>query len=313
MHKLYTRRAILKKLLAATGGVIISGFGDYPVFSTPNTRSDLTGSGFIIEGFGREETYSIKKLTKLLFNAAGGISNFIKKGDIVLLKPNLSWARSPHLGATTNPELISSVVELCREAGAKKVRIADNTIHDARRCFAVTGAGAVSQKVGADLVFPRSSLMKNTKINGRRLENWPVFVPFMEADKIINIPIAKHHSLTGLTIGMKNWIGAVGGRRDVLHQDIHQAVVDLATYFKPTLILIDAGRILVRNGPSGGSPSDVSVTRKLILSDDQVAADALASTLFGFKPEEIEYIKLAEEQGLGNMDFSRLTFKRVVM
>ena len=126
----------------------------------------------------------------------------------------------------------------------------------------------------AELVMPRSSMMKERNLQGNRLTLWPVFVPLLEADKIINLPIAKHHSLSGLSLGMKNWIGAVGGRRNALHQDIHQVIVDMAQYFKPTLTLIDAIRIMVRNGPSGGRASDVEVKNQLILSDDQVAADS---------------------------------------
>jgi uncharacterized protein (DUF362 family) len=205
------------------------------------------------------------------------------------------------------------VIELCYEAGAKKVRIADHTIHDARRCFAITGAGSVAKKTGAELVFPRSSLMKEMKINGHRLDVWPVFIPLVEADKLINIPVAKDHGLSTLTIGIKNWIGGVGGRRYALHQDIHQTIVDLAQFFKPTLTLIDATRILVSNGPSGGSASDVVVKDTLILSDDQVAADALAAGLFGIKAEDLGFISLGERWGLGTSDLRQLNRKKVVL
>jgi uncharacterized protein (DUF362 family) len=217
------------------------------------------------------------------------------------------------MAATTNPELLKCVVDLCYEAGAKKVRIADNTINDARRCFALSRAGAIAKESRADLIVPRSSMMKKMKIQGQRLKEWPVFVPVIEADKLINLPVAKHHSLTRLTLGMKNWIGAVGGRRSSLHQDIHQISVDLARFFKPTITLIDATRILVRNGPSGGSLSDVAIKNSLILSNDPVAADARASLLFGIDPGDIGYIKLAAEQGLGTYDFQKLDQKQVTL
>ena len=157
------------------------------------------------------------------------------------------------------------------------------------------------------------SLMKKMKIHGHRLDVWPVFVPFKEADKVINLPIAKHHSLCDLTLGMKNWIGAVGGRRNALHQDIHQTIVDLAQFFKPTLTLIDAIMVLTRNGPSGGSLSDVVAKNMLILSDDPVAADAKASMLFGYNPADLRFIELGRKWGLGTYDFQQLKQKKVIL
>jgi uncharacterized protein (DUF362 family) len=230
------------------------------------------------------------------------MKRFVSKGDVVAIKPNLSWARSPEMAATTNPDVLEAVVELCGEAGAGKVRIVDHTIHDARRCFALSGAGQVAERTGADLVFPRSTLMRKMRIHGSRLDVWPVFVPLVEADSVINLPIAKTHGLSTLTLGMKNWIGGVGGRRHALHQDIHQTIVDLAQFFKPAVTLIDAIRILERNGPSGGSPQDVAVKNTLILSDDPVAADARAAELFGLAPDEVGAIALARKQGLGTAD-----------
>ena len=171
----------------------------------------------------------------------------------------------------------------------------------------------VAKKTGADLVYPRSSLMKTMKLGGYRLGSWSVFVPLVEADKLINLPVAKHHSLCNLTLGMKNWIGGVGGSRRSLHQDIHQTIVDLAHFFKPTVTLIDATRIMTKNGPSGGSINDVSVTNTLILSDDPVAADAKATLLFNRKPKEIGFIRIAQKQGLGTYNFQRLHQKKVVL
>jgi uncharacterized protein (DUF362 family) len=231
----------------------------------------------------------------------------------VVIKPNISWARAPQLAATTHPEVLEAVVELCQEAGAKRVRIADNTIHDARRCFAITGAGMVAKNTGAELIYPRSSLMRNMKLKGNRLEMWPVFVPLVEADTLINLPVAKHHSLSSLTLGMKNWIGGVGGSRWSLHQDISMSIVDLAQFFKPTVTLIDGIRIMTRNGPSGGSSSDVVKKNTLILSDDPVAADAKAAMLFGRKPKSIGFIRMGQKWGLGTYDFQKLEQQKAVL
>jgi uncharacterized protein (DUF362 family) len=237
----------------------------------------------------------------------------VSNGDVVVIKPNLSWARRPELAATTNPQVLKAVIELCQEAGAKRVRIADNTIHDARQCFALSGAGMVAKNTGADLIYPRSSLMQKMGLKGNRLDIWPVYKPLIEADVLINLPVAKHHSLSGLTLGMKNWIGGVGGSRWSLHQDINQSIVDLASFFQPSVTLIDAIRIMTKNGPSGGSTSYVSFKNTLILSNDPVAADAKAALLFNREPKKLGFIRLAQRQGLGTFDFSKLDYQKVVL
>lgn len=308
-----TRRGSLKKLLQVSGTVAVSALSGWPLSAHRSVWAKSEKKKFIIEGLGQTEGYAVKELIEKVFEAAGGITRFISRGDVVVIKPNISWARGPNLAATTNPEVLESVTELCYNAGAKKVRIADNTIHEARRCFAITGAGMVAKKTNADLVYPRSSLMKRMKIRGHRLDVWPVFVPLVEADKIINLPVAKDHALSILTLGMKNWIGAVGGRRNILHQDIHQTIVDLALFFKPAVTLIDATRIMTKNGPSGGSLSDVAVKNTLILSDDPVAADALAAKLFHRRPEQIGFIRLAQKHNLGTYDLQQLDQKKVVL
>ena len=281
-----TRRESIRKLLKLSGSLAFAGAATWPIQKPSPAKAASENKKFMIEGIGQNEEYSVKALTRQVFDAAGGINRFVSNGDIVVIKPNISWARQPELAATTHPQVLEAVIELCQEAGAKRVRIADNTIHDARQCFGITGVGMVAKNTGADLIYPRSSLMRNMKLQGHRIDVWPVFVPLVEADALINLPIAKHHSLSSLTLGMKNWIGGVGGRRGKLHQDIHQICVDLANFFKPTVTLIDAVRIMTRNGPSGGSTSYVSVKNTLILSDDPVAADAKAALLFNRKPKK---------------------------
>jgi uncharacterized protein (DUF362 family) len=295
--------------------MMLTGAAQWPLFKMSDAWAVEAKKGFIIEAIGQKEGFSVRELTRNVFEAAGGIKRFVSRGDVVALKPNISWARHPRLAATTHPdpEVMAAVVELCQEAGAGRVRIADNTIHDARQCFALTGAGKVAKETGAELVHPRSSLMRKMKVRGNRLGVWPVFVPLVEADTVINLPVAKHHSLSTLTLGMKNWIGGVDGSRWSLHQDIHQSIVDLAQFFKPEVTLIDAVRIMTKNGPSGGSTDYVEYKNTLILSDDPVAADARASMLFGLKPERVGFIQLAQKEGLGTYDFTKLDKKRVIV
>ena len=312
-NKPITRRESLRRLLRWSGYAAFASVAHWPLQTLPDAWGTTTQKGFIVEGQGQTDGFSVKELTKKVFEAAGGIKQFVSRQDVVAIKPNISWARHPQFAATTHHEVLEAVIELCQEAGAKRVRIVDHTIHDARQCFTITGAGKVAKKTGADLVYPRSSLMKKMKLQGNRLQVWPVFTPLVEADKVINLPIAKHHSLSTLTLGMKNWIGGVGGSRWSLHQDIHQSIVDLAQFFKPEVTLIDAIRIMTQNGPSGGSTDYVTMKNTLILSDDPVAADGRASALFGLKPQNIGYIHLAQKEGLGTYDFSKLEKKRVVM
>ncbi len=301
-NRFITRRESLKKILQVSGSIAVAVSAPLSSHFSRHAFAENESQKFIAEGFGNSAGYSIQELTRKTFEAAGGMNRFIARGDVVVIKPNLSWARAPHLAATTNPEVLKAVIELCQEAGAKKVRIADNTINGAQRCFAITGAVQVAKETGADLIFPRSSLMRDMKLNGNRLDQWPVYTPVVEADKLINLPVAKVHGLSDLTLGIKNWIGAVGGRRYALHQDIHQTIVDLARFFKPVVTLIDATRIMVRNGPSGGNISDVTVKNRLILSNDPVAADARAAALFGYAPEDVGFIRLAKKWGLGAYD-----------
>ncbi len=304
-----TRRESLKRMARLGGGIVagVVGVGVLPL------RGNTAEGAFLVEGVGRSEGYDAKALVRKVFEAAGGVGRFVSRGDVVALKPNLSWARPPEMAATTHPSVLEAVVELCQDAGAKTVRIVDHTIHDARRCFALSGAGEVAERTGADLVFPRSTLMRDMRIHGHRLDVWPVYRPLVEADCVINLPIAKTHGLSTLTLGMKNWIGGVGGRRHALHQDIHQTIVDLAQFFRPAVTLVDGIRILAQNGPVGGSLEDVAVKNTLILSNDPVAADARAASLFDMSPSRIGAVTLAEKWGLGTSDVQSLHSKQVIL
>ena len=308
-----TRRESIGKLLKWTGCLTLAGAARWPLFELPAARAAVTNQKLIIEGIGQTDHFSIKDLTQKVFEAAGGIRQFVSKGDVVVIKPNISWARPPKMAATTNPVVLQAVIELCQDAGAKKVRIADNTIDHAKICFSVSGAADVAKKTGAELIDPDSSLMREMKLHGDRLDVWPVYLPVVEADKVINLPVAKDHILSSVTLGMKNWFGAIGGRRGSLHSDIHPNIVDLAQFFKPTITLIDATRIMTKNGPSGGSTSDVVTKNTLILSDDPVAADGKAALLLGKKPQNVGHVKLAKKRGLGTYDFSELVQKKVIV
>ncbi len=251
---------------------------------------------------------SARKSTIAAINALGGIKKFISKGDIVLVKPNMSWDRRPEQAANTNPEVVTTVVELCLNAGAKRVRVVDNSINDARRCYKRSGIADAARKAGAVVEYPDARKFKDMNIKGKVLKNWPVYRDAIESDKLINLPIAKHHNLSRLTMGMKNWIGMIGGRRNRLHQQIHESITDLSFFFKPNLTVLDASRILTENGPQGGSLSYVKKMDTIIAGTDQVAIDSYGATLFGLKGEDIGYIRIAHQRGLGQMDLQKVNF-----
>ena len=245
-------------------------------------------------------------LVRKSLEALGGIGRFIALGDVVLIKPNIAWDRTPEQAANTNPQVVAEMVRLCREAGARKVIATDVSCNDPRRCFRRSGIAEAASAEGGEVILPEDRHFKRVNLQ-RSLGSWPVLEPLLTADKVINIPVAKHHSLSGVTLGMKNWLGIVGGPRNWLHQDIHTSMVDLAEFARPTLTIIDAYRILVRNGPTGGSLSDVELKKTLIAGTDPVALDAYAAkTYWNLDYRTLKYLKIASDRGLGNMNFEQV-------
>jgi uncharacterized protein (DUF362 family) len=234
----------------------------------------------------------------------GGIRRFIARGDMVVVKPNAAWDRTPEQAANTNPLVVAEAVRLCLEAGARRVIVTDVIINDARSSFARSGIAAAARAAGAEVVLPEERLFREVDLRGQVLSSWPVLGPFLSADKMINIPIAKHHSLTGATLGMKNWYGILGGPRQRLHQQIHESLVDLADFMRPTLTMVDAFRVLQRNGPSGGNPADVVLRKTLIAGTDPVALDAYAAKAYwDLDWHTLRYLKLVSERHLGTLSF----------
>jgi len=240
----------------------------------------------------------------------GGIGRFVRPQDVVVIKPNIAWDRTPEQAANTNPELVAEVVRQCREAGAKRVVVTDVSCNEPRRCFQRSGIQAAAQAAGAEVILPDPELFLEVDLGGVVLKNWPVFKPFLEADKILNLPIAKHHILTGATLGMKNWYGILGGQRNRLHQQIHQSLADLASFMLPTLTIMDCYRVLLRNGPTGGNIEDVALKKTVIAGTDPVAIDAwVAKSYWNLDPERLPYLEMAANRGLGTVDFEKLPGK----
>ncbi len=238
----------------------------------------------------------------------GGIGRFVSKGDRVLIKPNVGWDRQPEQAANTNPEVVGAIAQLCREAGASRVWVTDVSLNDPSRSFFRSGIRAAAERAGADVKLATPGDFVTTDMGGSLLRVWPVSRYFHEADKLINVPIVKHHSLSGATLAMKNWYGVLGGRRNQLHQQIHTSIVDLANALRPTLTVMDAVRVLKRNGPTGGSLADVALENTVIAGLDEVAIDAYSLRFLGLDPVAIPYLAMGEARGLGVVEWRSLNW-----
>ena len=251
-----------------------------------------------------------RALVRRAFDDLGGVGRFIAHNDVVVLKPNIAWDRTPEQAATTNPDVVAETVKQCVQAGAKRVIVTDVSCNEAERCFRRSGIAAAARAEGADVILPDPARFREVDLGGEVLQNWQVFEPFLLADKVINLPIAKHHALTGATLGFKNWYGILGGERNRLHQQIHQSLVDLAAFMLPTLTLLDCYRVLLRNGPTGGNLEDVALHKTLVAGTDPVALDAyVAKAYWNLDAEAMPYLKLAERRGLGQSDFAQVRTK----
>lgn len=250
------------------------------------------------------------QITKEAVSLLGGIKRFISKGDVVVVKPNIGWNRTPEQAACTNPDVVGTLVKLCLQGGAKEVKVIDNPCNPARRTYARSGIASAAKKAGAKVLLPNPYHLKKISLNGEWLKDWEVYTDFVEADKIINAPIAKTHSLSRLTMGMKNWLGALGGNRNQLHQKLDLAMIDLSAFFKPSLTLLDGYRILIRNGPQGGRLSDTKLYKTVAAGVDYVAVDAIGATFFNIDPQELRYLQLAHQKGFGEINLEKLNIAK---
>ncbi|MCX7626791.1 MAG: DUF362 domain-containing protein [Candidatus Sumerlaeaceae bacterium] len=250
------------------------------------------------------------KAVEAALDALGGVTKFIGRGDRVLLKVNAAFATPAELGATTHPDLVRALVTLCYKAGAAEVIVADNPINAAESCFRLSGIGAAAEAAGAKVILPRQSAFRNFSLEGGELiRRWPLFYePLSRATKVIGVAPVKHHNRSGASMTMKNWYGLLGGRRNVFHQDINTIVCELARMVRPTFVVLDGITVMMRNGPTGGSLSDLEARRTLIVSTDQVAADTYGAALLGLTVADLPYLALAEQAGVGTTNYRTLNF-----
>ncbi len=252
------------------------------------------------------------ELTRKAVELIGGMKRFVSKGDIVVVKPNIGWDRNPEQAANTNPQVVAEVVKLCLEAGAKRVRLFDRTCNTASRCYRNSGIKEAASAAGAEVSYVVDSGFVKTKLpEAEALKTWYLYRPALDADVLINVPVAKHHGLTRLTLGMKNLMGIMGGNRGEVHWDIDQKLADLANYVRPDLTILDAVRILIRNGPQGGNLKDVKKIDTVIAGQKIATVDAYGTTLFGLQPSDLQSLKIGNKSGLGEIDLEKIRIKKI--
>jgi uncharacterized protein (DUF362 family) len=244
--------------------------------------------------------------------ALGGMGRFIKKGDIVLIKPNVAFDRPPALGVTTHPETLRALARMIREAGAAQIRVADNPINHPEGCFLKTGLAEVAGELDLRIVYPEPAAFAPLAMKGRLLDQWPIFfAPLRGVTKVIGVAPCKDHNLAGASLTMKNWYGLLGGPRNQLHQRIDEAVACFARMIRPTLVVLDAMTVLAANGPTGGRLSDLKTMDTIVAGTDMVAVDACGNERLLGRTKAPGYLDLAHRQGLGNQNWRALNPREV--
>jgi uncharacterized protein (DUF362 family) len=289
----------------------------------PLLGTELPSYGSLAHASGEADLIIAKngspaQLLQAAMGPLGGMGRFVKKGQRVVIKANIAWGRTPEQACTNNPDLLSALIKMCYDAGAKRVAVWDHTCDNYQFCFSRSGLKETAQKAGADIFSGHGhNVYKQVEVpKGKKLKTAEVLRDVLETDVFINFPIPKHHFATELTLGLKNLIGIVWDMEQFHKIDLHQCIADINTVRKPDLVVVDAIRILTTNGPKGpGKTEDIG---EVIASTDIVAVDAYAAAFFKhpkagkpFKPEEIKFVKNAYELGLGQIDLSKVRVKRV--
>ncbi|MFC1481671.1 DUF362 domain-containing protein [Candidatus Neomarinimicrobiota bacterium] len=278
------------------------------------------GIGGILKAFAQEgaphvvwiENGEPEALVQAAVAAFGGLQTFISKGDKVVIKPNIGWDRAPAYAANTNPDLVAEVVRLCLAAGARQIKVLDHSTNNAIRSYRNSQIEAKAKAAGAKIVQVREQRFRDVNLpEGKVLKSWPIYGEYLDADKVINIPVAKHHSMCKVTLGLKNLMGAMGGNRGEIHNGFSTKLADITSHILPTITIIDGYRIMTGNGPTGGSLADVKEARTLIMSDCTIAADVTGVGLFGLKPQDVGYLREMMGRGKQKYDLDNLQVKRI--
>ena len=313
---LLSRRQFLIKTAATCGLAVAAGTWGYIFYSKePVRESDRkiftfkdfrTQTGSVYPHLSVVRGKDAGKMVRAAIDRLGGMGRFVTPGDRVLLKPNAAWDRQPQQAANTNPEVVAAVVKLCLEARASEVWVTDVSVNDPYRCFSRSGIEEAVKRAGGRLRLASENDFLPTDLKGESLKVWPVSAFYHQADKLINLPVVKHHSLSKCTAAMKNLYGSLGGQRNRLHQDIDTSIADLSFAIRPTLTVMDATRVLKRNGPTGGNLSDVAIENTIVAGVDVVAVESYGLRFLDLNAEDVPYVGLAEKRGVGISDLKSL-------
>lgn len=245
--------------------------------------------------------------------ALGGIERFVKVGYDVIVKPNVCVDyRTFEYGATTNPQVVATLVRLCLGAGARRVRVMDFPFAGSSdSAYARSGIGEAVGAAGGQMVAVNPAKFRKVEIpEGRDIRAWPIYADVLDADLLINVPIAKHHSSARLSLGCKNLMGVIRDRSQ-MHISLGQRIADITSRVRPALTVVDAVRTLMSHGPTGGNLSDVRLANTVIASHDVVAADAFAATLFDMQAADVPYIRAAADMGIGTLDLETIHIEEI--
>jgi uncharacterized protein (DUF362 family) len=290
-----------------------SGAGQQPTLTSPTGYSTQTQTSSISPDLVVARNGEPEEMVRRAISALGGMQRFVSQGAKVVIKPNICVAYHTYeYAATTNPWVVSALVKLCLEAGAKQVQVFDYPFGGTgEEAYSKSGIADQVKFAGGDMVgMPRFKFVNTAIPSGVNLHETDIFDDALKADVFINVPIAKHHSLARLTMGMKNLLGVIYDRPP-MHFYMDQRLADLASRLKPALTILDAIRILVANGPTGGNLADVKKIDTIIASPDFVAVDSYGTTLFDMHPEDLGYIKAAAAMGLGNNDLQAMKIEEI--
>jgi uncharacterized protein (DUF362 family) len=243
----------------------------------------------------------------------GGMGKYVKSGSTVVVKPNIGWDVIPERAANTNPVLIKRIIEQCYNAGASEVYVFDYTCDNWTNCYKNSGIEAMSKEAGAKVVPGNfEKYYREVDIpDGVSLKKAKVHELILDSDVFINVPVLKHHSSANLSIAMKNLMGVIWDRRWWHRNDLHQCIADFTTWCKPTLNVVDAYRVMMKNGPRGVSEQDVVTYKTQIIAEDIVAVDAASAKVFGSDPESVGYIRKAGQMGVGTYKLEDLNINRI--
>ncbi|MBE3069781.1 MAG: DUF362 domain-containing protein [Planctomycetes bacterium] len=317
-----TRRAFLGAAgAAALGAVALPGCSGGPAEGGPavrirphpaaeewKTRVGLATGG---DDPARNVRTAVEKLC-----GPDGARTFVRQGDIVVVKPNIGWGQVPEMGATVNPAVVAATVRMCLDAGAAKVKVFDNSVGTDSKCYEFSGIEKAARDAGADVFLCARHRFRTLAFDDprcTRLTEWPIYEDVLTADVLVNVAVAKTHNLCAVTLCMKNLMGTQGGDRGKMHQELGQNLADLNVMIRPTLNILDATRVMIAGGPSGGRRDQVVDGRTIVCGTSSVTVDCWAADPAhlpwpqGLRDAaSLDFLARGEAAGLGTADPAKI-------